>query len=237
MKMAMKNCDESVDGLIDLPEVAHGYALEARVKRAARNGGADMRRNPQEAPEVPHTETLIFATGRGVALTSRVPLDDMCDIAVRVLRDDVVMTPETGVGLCNALLDLEAQLQTARLQLAKERDATQAYVLDLKATREAVLQAEMLRRAALDEALQQRALAIKLSEENRVLRLESSAYLDLQVCVGRDPLDDEHPDLGQVGDQWNPDDEHPDLGQVGDQWNPDDCDTIVQDTPYGKVMQ
>lgn len=189
MKTTMKNCDESVDGLIDLPEVTFGVALEARVRRAARNSVADM--SPKiapEAPEVPHTETFIFATGRGVALTPRVPIDDMCDIAVRVLRDDVGMTPETGVGLCGALLDLEAQLQTALLQLAKERNATQAYVLDLKAAREAVLQAEMLRRAALDEALQQRALAIQLSGENRVARLESSAYLDLQVSVDRDPL-------------------------------------------------
>jgi hypothetical protein len=153
------------------------------------------------------SETLVFATGRGMALTHQAPIDDMRDIAVRVLRDDVVMTPETGVGLCSALLDLEAQLKTAHLQLGKERDATQAYALDLKAARETVLQAEMLRKAALDEALQQRALAIQLSEENRVLRLESSAYLDLQVLVDRD------------------------------QWNPDDYDTVVQDTPYGKAVQ
>jgi hypothetical protein len=167
----------------------------------------------------PRTETLIFATGRG----SSAPVDDMRDIATRVLRDGVAMTLETGVGLCNALLELDArlgqtsqQLEIVIAQLAEARGAAQAYGLDLRAARQEVLQTEVLRRAALEDALQHRSLAIRLSDENRLLRLESSAssassaYLDLQIYVDRDAPDDE---------QWGEEDSNE--------------DTVVQDTPYG----
>jgi hypothetical protein len=147
----------------------------------------------------------------------------MLDIAVRVLRDGVGMTQETGISLCNALLELDARLvqtfaslESSDRQLAEARGAAKAYAIDLKAARQEVLQAEVLRKAALEDALQQRTLAIKLSDENRVLSLGasaissvSSAYLDLQVYIDRDAFDDE---------QWE---------EGGDN------DTVVQDTPYG----
>lgn len=180
-------------------------------------------------PGAPRTETLIFATGRGAESAPCVPVDDMRDIAVRVLRDGAAMTLETGLGLCNTLLELDArlahtseQLESALLQLAEARGAAQAYALDLKAARQEVLQAEVLRRAALEDALQHRALSIRLSEDNRTLRLgssassASSAYLDLQVYIDQDAGDDDLQDAG--GNQWEE--------GGGD-------DTVVQDTPYG----
>jgi hypothetical protein len=149
-----------------------------------------------DVPGAPRTETLIFATGRGAEVPPSVPLDDMCDIAARVLRDGVGMTQETGNSLCNAILELYAQFvhKSEQLEIA---------LLQLS-------EAEVLRRASLEDALQQRDLAIQLSEENRGLRLESSAYLDLQVCIDRSALDVE---------------------KSSGQWGSND-DTVVQETSY-----
>lgn len=160
-----------------------------------------------EVPGSPRTETLIFATGRGVEAGPRVPIDDMRDVAVRALRDGVPLTPETVVGLCNALQELDAQL-------AQARDTMQAYALDLEAARADVVRAEILRRAALEDAAQQRALAIQLSEENRALRLGSPAYRDLQARVDRAAR------ANAVS------------AEVSGQWEADH-DTVVQEAPYG----
>ncbi len=189
-----------------------------------------------DVPGAPRTETLIFATGRGAPV---IPANEIRDTALRVLRDGVSMEPETVIGLCNALLELDARLshkseqleiallqlsqardatEAALLQLSQARDATEAYVLDLQAARTVSLQAEVLREAALEDALQQRILAIQLSEDNRTLRLaarpsaESSAYLDLQVLI-----DDEQCPVADSA--------------LDAQWDEDDH-TVVQDPPY-----
>jgi hypothetical protein len=165
-----------------------------------------------EVPGSPRTETLIFATGRGEE-GRRVPLDDMRDVAVRALRDGVPLTPETVVGLCHSLQELDERLEEACLQLAQARDAMQvamqAYANDLEALRADVIRAEVLRMAALDDASQQRGISIKLSEENRALRLGSAAYRDLQARVDRTSAAS-----AQVSGQW-------------------EADTVVQETPYG----
>jgi hypothetical protein len=167
-----------------------------------------------KVPGSPHTETLIFATGRGAEAGPHVPIDDMRDVAVRALRDGVPLTPETVVGLCGALLELDVQLETVRMQLAQARDALQAYANDLEASRADVVRAEVLRRAALDDAAQQRDISIKLSEENRALRLGSAAYRDLQARVDRAAR--ANGSSAQVSGQWEA-----------------DHDTVVQETPYG----
>jgi hypothetical protein len=167
-----------------------------------------------EVPGSPRTETLIFATGRGVGDGRRVPLDDMRDVAVRALRDGVPLTPETVVGLCHSLQELDERLEEACLQLAQARDAMQSYANDLEASRADVVRAEVLRRAALDDAAQQRAVALTLSEENRALRLGSAAYRDLQVRVDRAARTSAA--SAQVSGQWEA-----------------DHDTVVQETPYG----
>jgi hypothetical protein len=119
----------------------------------------------------------------------------MRDIAIRVLRDGASMDSDTGVAMCKAFLELESQLANA---------------LDISiAAHESVIQSEILRVSALDDALQQRTLAIQLSEENRALRLEAIDYLDLQVHADHDHLDN--------GLQW-------DGGE----------DTVVQETPTGR---
>lgn len=191
-------------------EYPRALRITQSIPSKAKEGASKLQLSlARDVPGAPHTETLIFATGRGTPIP---PSDDIRDIALRVLRDGVALTPETVTGLCNALLDLDArlshkseQLEIALLQLGQARGASQAYALDLKAEREAVLQAEVLRRAALEDALQQRTLAIQLSEENRRLHLESSAYLDLQVVIEEDP-------------SW--------------QWDEDEH-TVVQDVPCG----
>jgi len=155
-----------------------------------------------------------FATGRGAVPDDVGTRDVMRDIAIRVLRDGTFMDPDTGVGLCSAFLELDAQLSHTLLQLSQARDASRVCAIDLKAARESAIQSEVLRVSALDDALQLRTLAIQLSEENRTLRLEACAYLDLQVCI--DPLDNNR---------------QPELYQGG-QWDGGD-DTMVQEQPYG----
>jgi hypothetical protein len=167
-----------------------------------------------DVPGAPHTETLIFATGRGAVPSVHVTMDVMRDIAIRVLRDGAFMDPDTVEGLCRAFLELDAKLAHTSLQLLQVRDNSRVCAIDLKAARESAIQSEVLRVSALDDALQQRTLAIQLSEENRALRLEACAYLDLQVCI--DPLDN---------------DRQPELYQGG-QWDGGD-DTMVQESPYG----
>lgn len=124
----------------------------------------------QDVLESPHTETLIFATGRGAEVVPSPLLadthSDMRDIAIRVLRDGVSMSPETEIGLCKALLELDAMLEKALSQLTEARQTA--------------FQAEVLRGDALNVAVHQHAIAIQLREENQVLRLGGSPYLDLQ---------------------------------------------------------
>lgn len=147
------------------------------------------------ALDAPRTETVLYGSGRCLPdpdATPRQRLDDARELASRYLRDDVGVTEESVLDLCEAIetLDLQRlalveQLAMTHRRLAESqrlvdehrratlaaRDALRALTLDLETAREDVARAEELRAAALADAEQMRAVAIRLSRENRELRL------------------------------------------------------------------
>ncbi len=115
----------------------------------------------------------------------RVHRDGMLTVADAVLRADadgdrdlerLCTSPEHVRELAKVVEDQDLRLQELEAQLAIAQGAAER-------ERKAAAEAGILRAAALSDANQQRAIAIRLSGENRALRLGGAAYLDLQAHV------------------------------------------------------